>query len=45
MEVEPLGNGALGVADQVLATQSLEIASEIAGVIKYGLKSLGDGAR
>lgn len=45
MEVEPLGNGAMGVADQALATQSLEIASEIAGVIKYGLKSLGDDAR
>lgn len=45
VEVEPLGNGAMGVADQALATQSLEIASEITGVIKYGLKSLGDRAR
>lgn len=35
----------MGVADQAPATQSLEIASEITGVIKYSLKSLGDHAR
>lgn len=43
LEVEPLGNGAMGVADQAMAT--LEIASEITGVIKYDLKCLGDCAR
>lgn len=33
------------MADRALATQSLEIASEITGVIKYSLKRLGDHAR
>lgn len=44
VEVEPLGNGAMGVADQAMA-MSLEIASEITRVIKYDLKCLGDCAR